>query len=293
MQSETDRPSHQLPGWLVVFRAALAYRRTQIGLGLTVFVVASALFGPLLSPYSPSAFVGRAFATPDAAHWLGTDFRGRDVLARLLYGGLPVVWMSVSAAAIGMILGATTGIAAAYSRGWVGESLMRLMDVFLSIPTIILVLLFVALMGTHEWLIVLLVGISHMPQVARISQGVAADFVERDFVLYAKALGVPRARILLSEILPNMMTPLMVEFGIRIVWSIAAIAALSLMGYGIQAPAADWGLMINENRGRIATRPLPVLAPTLMIALFALGVNLLTEGISNTVSGVARKTGRK
>lgn len=287
-QTAKARPMRPLP--FLSRLPALHHPRTQVGLALTLIVLAVAVAGPWLSPHSPSQFSGRPFMAPDAKHWLGTDFRGRDVLARVLHGGWPVVWMSVAAAGVGMGLGATLGLAAAYARGWAGEVLMRAMDVLLSIPTIILVLLFVSLMGTHQGLIVLLVGISHMPQVARITQGVAADFVDRDFVLYARALGVPRLRILFSEILPNLLTPLMVEFGIRTVWSIAAIAALSVMGYGIQPPDADWGLMINENRGRLASRPLPVLVPALMIALFALAVNMLTEGVAETVSGVARKT---
>jgi len=168
---------------------------------------------------------------------------------------------------------------------------MRVMDVFLSIPLIIFVLLFVSLIGTKEWLVVLLVGVAHMPQVARITRGVAADIVEREFVQFAEALSVPRWRILWREILPNITTPLLVEFGIRIVWSIAGIAALSVMGYGIQPPNADWGLMINENRGRIATRPLPVLAPGLCIAIFAFGINMIAEGIAGTISGTSRKSG--
>jgi peptide/nickel transport system permease protein len=213
------------------------------------------------------------------------------VLSRLLFGGIPVVWMSVTSAAIGMGLGVPVGLLAAFEKGSVDEALMRLMDVFMSIPLIIFVLLFVALIGPQQWMIVLLVGVAHMPQVARVTRGVATDIVEREFVQFAETLNVPRWWILFREILPNITTPLLVEFGIRIVWSIAGIAALSVLGYGIQPPNADWGLMINENRGRIATRPIAVLAPSLCIALFALGINMIAEGIAASASGVARKSG--
>ncbi len=270
-------------------RKALGLRRTQIGIGITLVILLLALVGPFLAPYEPSAFIAKPFAKPGPDYLLGTDVRGRDLLSRLLHGGLAVVWMSVAAATIGMLLGGTVGLLAAYSRNWFGEFLMRLMDVFLALPTIIMVLMFVSLLGAQQWLIVLLVGVSQMPQVARVTQGVAADIVRRDFVLFAEALNVPRYKILHREVLPNVMTPLLVEYGIRIVWAIAGIAALSVMGYGIQPPDADWGLIINENRGRLATRPLGVLAPALLIALFALGVNLMAEGLSSTVSGVARK----
>ena len=149
----------------------------------------------------------------------------------------------------------------------------------------------VSLIGTAEWLIVLLVGIAHMPQVARVTRGVAADIVSREFVEFAEALSVPRWKILFGEILPNITTPLLVEFGIRIVWSISGIAALSIMGYGIQPPNADWGLMINENRGRITSRPLAVVSPALCIALFAFGINMIAEGIAGTMSGANRRSG--
>jgi peptide/nickel transport system permease protein len=279
--------------WLATLSTALGYRRTQIGVVITLIVLLIAFLGPLFSPNEPSAFVSKPFAKPSADLLLGTDVRGRDVLSRVLNGGLAVVWMSVAAASVGMVLGASVGMLAAYSRGWLGELLMRVMDVFLALPTIILVLMVVSLLGPQQWLIVLLVGISHMPQVARVTQGVTADVVRRDFVLFAEALNVPRWKILFREILPNIMTPLLVEYGMRIVWAIAGIAALSVMGYGIQPPDADWGLLINENRGRLATRPLPVLVPAVLIALFALGVNLMAEGLSATISGVARKTGAK
>jgi len=290
MNTSAERPKN---AWLAALRTALGYRRTRIGAVITLVVLAIALAGPFLAPYEPSAFVSKPFVKPGAEFWLGTDVRGRDMLSRLLNGGFAVVWMSVAAATIGMILGTTVGLLAAYSRGWLAEILMRTMDVFLALPTIMLVLMVVSLLGPQEWLVVVLVGVSHMPQVARVSQGVAADVASQDFVLFAEALNVPRWKILFREILPNIMTPLLVEYGIRIVWSIAGIAALSVMGYGIQPPDADWGLLINENRGRLATRPLPVLAPALLIALFALGVNLMAEGLSATISGVARKSGAK
>lgn len=279
------------PAWIATFREAARYRKTQLGIVIAALVIILAIVGPFLSPHGPSEFVGKPFMKPSAEFLLGTDFRGRDILSRLLFGGYPVVWMSFASALIGMVLGVSVGLVAAYSKGWVDQVLMRIMDVFLSIPLIIFVLLFVSLIGTQQWLIVLLVGISHMPQVARITRGIAGDIVNREFVEFAEALSIPRWRILVFEVLPNITTALFVEFGIRIVWSIAGIAALSIMGYGIQPPDADWGLMINENRGRISTRPLAVLAPALCIALFAFGVNMIAEGIAGTMSGASRKTG--
>ena len=163
------------------------------------------------------------------------------------------------------------------------------MDVILAFPQIVLVLLFVSMLGSHLSLIVALVALAWVPQVARVARGVTADIVHREYVQAAEAIGLPRRRILLQEILPNVATPLMVEYGLRLTWSIAVIAAVSFLGFGIQPPNADWGLMINENRAGITVQPWAVLAPALCIALFAIGTNFITEGVSRASGGSRRQ----
>jgi peptide/nickel transport system permease protein len=274
--------------WLRVLGESLGFWRMRIGLGLTVVILVVALLGPLFAPHPAASFVGAPFAGPSAQAPLGTDALGRDVLSRVLYGGWTVVWMSVAAATIGMLGGTFFALIAGTSRALVDDAIMRTMDVLLALPAIIFVVLVVSLIGPKDWLVVLLVGIAHVPQVARTVRGATVEVAQRDFVRAAEALGVPRRRLLLGEVLPNVMTPLTIEYGLRIVWSIAAIAALSFLGYGIQAPAADWGLMINENRVGLATQPWSVVVPALCIAVFALGVNLMTEGVARTVAGVDR-----
>jgi peptide/nickel transport system permease protein len=288
------RPRRDLPVWLDSFRQAMRYGRTRIGLVCTLVVVVFAIVGPWFATKSPSEFVGAPFAKPSGTALLGTDALGRDVLARVLHGGRTVIWMSIVAATIGMVIGSATGLLAAYNSvtsTWLDETIMRTSDVLLALPLVVFVLLFVSLLGPSLWLIVLLVGLAHSPQVARIVRGTSLDVVERDFIKYAEAVGIPRRRVLFGEILPNITTPLMVEYGLRIVWSIAGIAGLSLIGYGIQAPQADWGLMINENRVGIAQQPWAVAAPVVCITLFAFGTNMIAEGIARTISGVERKQG--
>jgi peptide/nickel transport system permease protein len=165
------------------------------------------------------------------------------------------------------------------------------MDVLLAIPNIVLVLLFVSLLGSKRWLIVLLVALAWTPQVARVTRGVTVETAQRDFVRAAEVLGMPRHSVLLRELLPNLTTPLLVEFGLRLTWSIALIAGLSFLGFGIQPPAADWGLMINENRLGLAIQPWAVLAPIVAIAVMTVGTNLMAEGIARTMSGVDRRSG--
>jgi peptide/nickel transport system permease protein len=278
-----------MPFWLRVGHDALGLWRTRAGLVILLLVLSLALLGPVFAPHPAAALIGAPFATPSAHSPLGTDVLGRDVLSRVFDGGRTVVWMSIAAASLGMFIGTSVALIAGTSRSLIDDLLMRTMDVLLALPVIIFAVLFISLLGPKDWLVVVLVGIGHGPQVARTARGATVEVVQRDFVRAAQALGASRRKIVLGEVLPNIITPLTVEFGLRIVWSIAAIAALSFLGYGIQPPAADWGLMINENRTALATQPWAVIAPMLCIAAFAFSVNLVTEGLGRTVAGVDRK----
>jgi peptide/nickel transport system permease protein len=171
----------------------------------------------------------------------------------------------------------------------VDDALMRTMDVVLAFPQIILVLLFVSMLGTKLWLVAVLIAVSWVPQVARVARGVTSEIVEREYIQAAEAIKVPARRILRKEVLPNIITRVAVEFGLRLTWSIALVAAISFLGFGIQPPNADWGLMISENREIITIQPLPMLVPAGCIALLAIGTNFVTEGWARAV---ARTTGR-
>jgi len=268
--------------------AALRQGRTRVGLVLTALLVLVALAGPLVAPHSPEELVG----PPNSGEGvLGTDYLGRDVLTRVLYGGASVLWMAVSAATIAAFLGLWIGLVAAYSRSWLDGLLMRGMDVLLAFPNIVFVLVVVSMIGPESWLIVGSVAIAHTPGFARIVRASALGVVRREFVEAAEVLGVPRRRILLREILPNITTPLLVEYGFRLTWAIMLIAALSFLGLGVQPPNADWGLMINENRVGVAVQPLAVAIPALCIAVFTVGTNLISEGLARALAGVDRRTG--
>jgi peptide/nickel transport system permease protein len=264
---------------------ALRSGRTRVGLLLTGSIVLLALLGPLLAPHDPSALIGIPQQGPSSNDLLGTDYLGHDVLSRLLWGGRSVVWMSFVAATAGVLVGAGVGMLAGFSRSRLDDSLMRVMDVILAFPQVVLVLLFVSMLGANLALIVGIVALSWVPQVARVARGVTADVVHREYIQAAEAIGLSRRRILFREILPNVATPLMVEYGLRLTWSIAVIAAVSFLGFGIQQPNADWGLMINENRSIITLQPWTVIAPATCIALFAVGTNFVAEGISRAIGG--------
>jgi peptide/nickel transport system permease protein len=266
--------------------------RTRIGIVLVLLMLAVVLVGPLFAPHSPTAFVGLAFAPPSSRALLGTDYLGRDVLSRVLWGGRSILELSLAAAALGLAFGTAIGLLAAYSRGVLDNLVMRGMDVILAFPAIILALLAVATVGPKLWLLVVAIAVSHTPRVARLTRGAAVDIVERDFVYAVQAMGVPTRKILLGEILPNIAGPLLVETSLRITFSIGLVASLSFLGFGLQPPAADWGLMINENQAGLTTQPWSVVAPVICIALLTIGTSLIADGLARALAGVDRTAPR-
>jgi len=259
-------------------RRATSQRRLVIGFVITAVVVLMALVGPLLAPHGENQITGKPYSD---AGLLGTDYLGQDVLSRVLYGGLSILWISLAATVLGMALGILIGVVAAYVGGWFDEVLMRLNDVALAFPQILLTLLVLAAVEEpKQWMIVVLVGVSHAPRVARLARGVALGLVTRDFVSSAEALGESRLRVILAEVLPNMNAPLLAEAGLRLTYSIGMVAGIGFLGFSTDPGAADWGQMINENRLALLVQPWGVLAPVIMIGVFAVGTNLMADGIT-------------
>ncbi|GAB3895427.1 ABC transporter permease [Kibdelosporangium lantanae] len=266
--------------WTRAFRVSLTYPRTWVGLLLTLLVVVVALSGPLLAPHGPNDIVGRPYAKPGGAAALGTDYLGQDVLSRLMAGGFPVLVTAVSATLLGMVVGVVAGLVAGYARGWVDELIMRLTDVVLAFPQIVLALVLLTVVGPQQWLIVLIVGLSHAPRVARLTRGMTTTLATSEFVQSAEALGEPRGRIMFGELLPNMSGPLLAELGLRLTYSIGLVASIGFLGFVADPRAADWGMMINENRLALLVQPWAILAPVVAIAVLTVGTNLVADGIA-------------
>ena len=283
-------PAEQLRGhqWLWILRRAAALTRTRIGLAIVGLIVAVAVVGPLVAPHSPTEFVAAPNTGPSSRALFGADALGRDVFSRFLHGGLTVLWLSLVATAVGIVAGTVVGLVAAYARNWLDDLLMRANDVMLSFPQIIFVLLAVSAIGPKLWLIVLTVGGTHAPRVARVMRGAGQEVVERDFVKAAEVVGEKRWRIVFGELLPNVTSPLLVELGLRMTYSIGLVAGISFLGFGLQPPTADWGLMINENRLSITVQPWAVFLPVLAIGLLTVGTNLITDGVARAAIGLDR-----
>src|SRR5690349_22480991 len=274
-----------------LLRRSLRLWRTRIGVALVGVIVLLAIIGPYVAPYGPSTPVGAPNSTPGGKAVLGTDYLGQDVLSRVLYGGGSILVMAVIATALGLIGGAAVGLVAAYSRNALDDVLMRGMDVLMALPSILLALVAVAIVGPRAWVIVAAIALTTTPRIARVARGAAQPVVERDFIAASEAMGVPRWRIVSVELLPNTLGPLMVEASLRVTYNIAIIAALAFLGLSTNPNGANWGTMIQQNEIVLAVQPWGAAAPIIAIALLTMGTGLIGDGIARTAAGIDRDRG--
>ena len=272
-----------------VLLGALALGRTRIGIGLVAIIAGIALFGPLLAPHGPADFMGLPNQLPFGSARFGTDHLGQDVWSRFLNGGRTILVLAFASTVLGLVLGTSLGLLAAYSRGLLDDVVMRSMDVILAFPQILLALVAISTLGPSAWLMILAVGLTNMPRVARVTRGAAQPIVERDFVAAAEAIGVPRWRILFGEILPNVLSPLMVESSLRLTYSIGVVAALAFLGFSTNPNGADWGLMIQENFIALVVQPWGVVLPMAAVALLTMGTGMIGDGIARSAAGIDRQ----
>jgi peptide/nickel transport system permease protein len=275
--------------WLWVLSRAVRTRRGAVGVTLVAFVVAVAVFGPFVPAASPTDFVTAPFSPPSQGVFLGSDALGRDVLSRVLAGGWLLLLMAAAATMFGIVVGAAAGISAAYLRGRADTLIMRSVDVLLAFPSLVFALMLVSIIGPKLWLIVLAVGLSHAPQVARVLRASTLDISERDFVKAVELQGVKPREIMAREILPNLITPLTVETGLRLTYSIIIIAGLAFLGFGQPPPLPNWGLMINENRIGLQLNPWAVVVPAALIAVLTVGTNTFSDAVARVALGVERR----
>lgn len=266
-------------------RRVLASKAARIGLAITAVVLLVALAGPWFAPHGPDEILGAPYQNPSWAYPFGTDFVGRDVLSRVLWGGRTVVGLAGLATVLAYAIGATIGLVAGYTRSKVDSILMRSMDVILAFPAILLLLVLATGAGASAAVLVLGVALIHIPGVARILRTATAEASVRGYVEAAVARGESMWSVLFREILPNLGGVIVADGGPRFTVSVLLVASVNFLGLGLQPPAADWALMIAENREGLTIQPWAIVAPALLIAL-------LTIGINTAADAVARGTGR-
>jgi peptide/nickel transport system permease protein len=260
-----------------------------VGLGLVAVTAFLGIFGRYLAPYPADEIFGSPFASPSSDHKLGLDFAGRDVLSRFLSGGHTAIAVALLGTAIGFVIGCSLGLVSAYRRGWVDELIGRATELALAFPALILALLLLAAFGTSVTLVVIAIAVTTAPGVARIARAAALEIVDLPYVEAARARGERAVYVMAVEILPSARAPLLVDFGLRLTASILLVAALSFVGLGLQPPAADWGLMIGENRLGLTVQPWPVIVPAAGIAALTIGINLIIDGIGRRTSRVVQQ----
>ena len=270
------------------WRATIRQGRGLVGACLVLGIVLLAVLGPFVAPQSSTFSSTAPFMAPSSAHLLGTDVVGRDVLSRLLQGGYVILIVSFASAAAAVLVGALLGCTAAVLGRIGDEAVMRPLDVLMSFPLIVLALLFLSVLGNQLWLLSLAIFLGQAPHVARTTRGAALAVRDKEFVQYASALGASRASLVVRELFPNIIGVILVEFGIRVGYSIGVVAALGFIGFGPAPPSPNWGGMISENLEGLVSQPWAVVAPIACIGLLALGVNFLTDAAAAAVSGVVR-----
>lgn len=275
----------QPPG---LIRQAMKLRRTQIGVTLSLLLIGVALIGPFVAPFGSTEYVDIPNTLDVPGTLLGTDYFGQDVLSRFLFGGRTILILAVIATSIGITLGTTLGLSAAYLRGRYDEIIMRSLDVILSFPQVLLSLVVISMFGPSNVLIICTVGLSTTPRIARIIRGAAIGVVERDFISAAEALGETRKRVVFAEVLPNVTSSLLVEMNLRLTYSVGLIASLAFLGFTPEPNAANWGLMIQENRVALTEQPWGVVLPTIALALMTIGTGLVGDGLSRVSAGIDR-----
>lgn len=257
---------------------------TVVGLGIVVIMIIMAILASYIAPYGYETMVlTDRLQPPSARHLLGTDQFGRDILSRMLYGARASLVVGLGGVAIAMSIGVLLGGIAGFYGRWVDEVIMRIVDILLAFPYIILAVALMAMVGPSLRNIILVIGITRTPRFARVTRGAVLTLKEMDFVTAARALGQTEWRVLTRHILPNCLTPIVVMASLSVATAILTESALSFLGLGIQPPQASWGTMIADGRRFMLDAPWIATFPGIAISLTILGYNLFGDGLRDAL----------
>jgi peptide/nickel transport system permease protein len=253
---------------------------TRIALAVVALYVFVAVFGGLLAPFSPVDFNMTAVLKPPSwVHPFGTDGFGRDVLSRVLTGARSILMLATLSTAFGVAAGSALGLVSGYRGGLVDEALMRLVDILLALPGLLLAMLILTSLGSSPINLVLAIAIVFVPKSARVARSAVAPLRRLGYVEAARLRGTGWPSIVFRELLPNVQGELAVEFCLRFAYALLLISSLGFLGFGVQPPAPDWGLMISEARGIVMIAPWIVLFPALAIGIIVVAINVLADGL--------------
>ena len=254
-------------------------------LGVFVFLF-SAIFADVIAPYGERDIVGDVWEPASEKFLLGTDNLGRDLLSRMMYGAQTTIFISAVASVLSFSVGIFLSFLAAVMRGWTDQLLSRLNDMMMAIPTLIFALVVLAALPQELWILVLVMALIDSTRVFRLGRAVAVDIVVMDYVEAARLRGEGRMWIIFREILPNALSPLLAEFGLRFAFAVLFLSSLSFLGLGIQPPEADWGGMVKDNKDGIIFGVPAALIPGGAIAMLAICVNLIVDWLLNRTASL-------
>lgn len=279
--SEIVRPRSPFAGFLRELRRS---RTMAAGLAAIVVILLIMLVGPLVISQDPyqQDLIGK-LQKPSSEHWFGTDELGRDILARIVVGARYSILTSLAASVAAVIVGTALGTIAGYFGGWLDTFIMRAMDVLLAMPGILLAIAIIAALGTSIVNVVIAIGINYIPVFARLSRASTLSARHHDYVLAAHASGSASRRIILRHILPNIVSPLIVQLSLTLGAAMLLGAGLSFLGLGVQPPAPEWGSMLNTARVYIRTAPHATVIPGLAIFVTVIALNLLGDGLRDAL----------
>ena len=278
------------PGRFPTVRAIWQTSEGKIGIVIVTLFIIVVVFGPALAPYGPNDIgVALPNAPPSSEHWLGTDELGRDVLSRLLVGSRSVILIPIFATLLAFLVGGLAGMTAGFRGGRVDAVISRTIDVLISLPYLLVVLVVVTVLETSTPVLIFAVALVFAPRVARVLRGATRTIATREFVQAAEARGERTRSIVVFELLPNIMPTALVELAARLTYAIIFVSTLNFLGLGLQPPSPNWAVMVAESETTIVTRPLQTLAPALCIGILSVGVSLIADAMTQ---GVGRTGGR-
>ena len=258
----------------------------KLGLVTITAYLVVALFAPVVAPYSETEILGGAYEVWSDKYLLGTDNLGRDMLSRLIFGARNTIGIALAAVVIAFAIGGVTGMLSAILGGWYDTIISRIVDILMAIPSLVFALLILTILGTSMTTLVLVIAVLDSTRVYRITRAAAMNVAVMDFVEVARLRGEGLWWVIRKEILPNIMAPLLAEFGLRFCFVFLFIAALSFLGLGIQPPTADWGSMVRDNATLINYDDITPLLPAAAIAVLTVAVNFVVDWLLHQSSGL-------
>ncbi|RJS58865.1 ABC transporter permease [Bacillus sp. PK3_68] len=274
-----------------VWKSPLFKNKLSVMSGIIIImIILISLFAPLISPYDPDVQdLSKSLEPASSAHWFGTDMQGRDILSRIIYGTRTTLLGAVFVVLLSVVVGVPLGLISGYFGGKIDNLINRVWDVLLAFPTILLAFIIVATFGRGFENAVIALGIVYVPMIARLVRSVTLVEKEQSYIDAAQALGYSHARIIFRHILPNCLSPIIVQVAIDFAYAIIDLAALSFLGLGVQPPTADWGYMLSEGREYLLISPNTALAAGFSIMITVIAFNLFGDGLQSQLDPKQRK----